>query len=101
MIVFNETITRGSDARLTQKTKIRDVVQEWGLMDPIASNGTDLIDLLCTSLSLSFRKLLICCVAHRTGLPRHDGVYAYVPLLSHTSSPTLSLAAGKTKIKTS
>ncbi|KAJ9115375.1 hypothetical protein QFC24_006990 [Naganishia onofrii] len=58
LIVHNETIT--SNARLTQTTKIKDVVPGWELMDPAASYGADLIDIL----------------SHRTGLPRHDGFYA-------------------------
>lgn len=47
LMVANESTTRGSGARLKPTTKIKDVVPSWGLMDPVASDGTDLIDLLC------------------------------------------------------
>ncbi|KAJ9118538.1 hypothetical protein QFC22_003757 [Naganishia vaughanmartiniae] len=61
LIVHNETTLHGpANARLTQTTKIKDVVPSWRLMDPVASDGADLIDIL----------------SHRTGLPRHDGFYA-------------------------
>ncbi|KAJ9092582.1 hypothetical protein QFC19_008690 [Naganishia cerealis] len=49
LIVANES-ARGHDARLMPTTKIKDIVPGWALMDPIASDGTDLIDLLSDNL---------------------------------------------------
>lgn len=49
LIIANETTARGTKARLTLRTKIKDVVPDWKLMDPIASEGTDVVDLLCES----------------------------------------------------
>jgi CubicO group peptidase (beta-lactamase class C family) len=69
LIVLNETITRGPAARLTQRTKIKNVVPEWELMDPIASNGTDLIDLLCM-----FPVLTPCTQTRLTYYSASDGI---------------------------
>jgi hypothetical protein len=49
LIIANETATRGTEARLTLRTKIKGVVPDWQLMDSIASEGTDVVDLLCES----------------------------------------------------
>lgn len=40
-------IAANGTSGFTQRTKIKDVVPEWKLMDSIASDGTDLVDLLC------------------------------------------------------
>jgi CubicO group peptidase (beta-lactamase class C family) len=63
-----------ADGAITQTTKMKDIIPEWQLMHPIASNGTDLIDLLCELQPLMDRFWLTGS-AHRTGLPRHDGFY--------------------------
>jgi hypothetical protein len=70
-------------------------------MDPIASNGTDLIDLLCECFERSGGVLLTRLAAHRTGLPRHDGVYAYAPPISFFLADDLPILPGKTKTRTS
>ncbi|KAJ7101414.1 beta-lactamase/transpeptidase-like protein [Mycena belliarum] len=41
---------------ISWSTKIASVIPEWGLMDPVASAGSTIVDLM----------------SHRTGLPRHD-----------------------------
>ncbi|KAI5449557.1 hypothetical protein NCC49_004620 [Naganishia albida] len=59
LIIENEQAKRGENARLKWTTKIKDIVPSWKLKDPVASEGTDVIDLL----------------SHRTGLLQHDGFY--------------------------
>ncbi|KAJ9091787.1 hypothetical protein QFC21_007090 [Naganishia friedmannii] len=49
LIVANETST--GNARLTSTTKIKDVVPDWKLMDRVASDGADLVDILCNGPS--------------------------------------------------
>ncbi|TFK70844.1 beta-lactamase/transpeptidase-like protein [Pluteus cervinus] len=56
ILISNESLT----PRLTWKTKLADVIPDWKLVDPIASQETTIIDAM----------------SHRTGLPRHDFAYA-------------------------
>ncbi|KDQ24632.1 hypothetical protein PLEOSDRAFT_1047810 [Pleurotus ostreatus PC15] len=44
------------DPRISWNTKIKTIIPEWGLMDPIATDEATIIDLM----------------SHRSGLPRHD-----------------------------
>jgi hypothetical protein len=52
LIIENESETQGEKARLKWTTKIKDVVPSWKLMDPVASEGTDVIDLLSESFGM-------------------------------------------------
>ncbi|KAL0960873.1 hypothetical protein HGRIS_005888 [Hohenbuehelia grisea] len=52
LLVSNESLS----PRISWNTKIASVIPEWELIDPLASNGSTIVDLM----------------SHRTGLPRHD-----------------------------
>ncbi|KAL0946348.1 hypothetical protein HGRIS_012583 [Hohenbuehelia grisea] len=54
-LISNESLS----PRISWKTKIKQIIPEFTLMDPIASEGTSIIDAM----------------SHRTGLPRHDMMY--------------------------
>ncbi|KAJ9118534.1 hypothetical protein QFC22_003753 [Naganishia vaughanmartiniae] len=56
IIIENETTLHGDDARLAWSTKVKHVIPDWQLMDPVASEYADVVDLL----------------GHRTGVGRHD-----------------------------
>ncbi|KAJ7431232.1 beta-lactamase/transpeptidase-like protein [Mycena latifolia] len=57
LLISNESLT----TPISWTTKIASVIPEWGLMDPIASAGSTIMDLM----------------SHRTGLPRHDVALGY------------------------
>ncbi|KAJ6463409.1 beta-lactamase/transpeptidase-like protein [Mycena sanguinolenta] len=52
LLISNQSLTPSID----WTTKIASIIPEWELMDPIASNGSSIIDLM----------------SHNTGMPRHD-----------------------------
>ncbi|KAF7373511.1 Beta-lactamase domain-containing protein [Mycena sanguinolenta] len=52
LLISNQSLTPPID----WTTKIGSIIPEWELMDPIASNGSSIIDLM----------------SHKTGMPRHD-----------------------------
>ncbi|KAJ7185375.1 beta-lactamase/transpeptidase-like protein [Mycena filopes] len=52
LIIANESLA----TRISWNTKIASVLPDWGLMDPVASAESTILDLM----------------SHRTGLPRHD-----------------------------
>ncbi|KAJ7450791.1 beta-lactamase/transpeptidase-like protein [Mycena latifolia] len=54
LLISNESLS----TRISWTTKIASFVPEWGLMDPVASAGSTILDVM----------------SHRTGLPRHDFV---------------------------
>ncbi|KAJ7303572.1 beta-lactamase/transpeptidase-like protein [Mycena albidolilacea] len=55
LLISNKSLT----TPVSWTTKIASIIPEWGLMDPIASSGSSIIDLM----------------SHRTGMPRHDATY--------------------------
>ncbi|KAJ7303566.1 beta-lactamase/transpeptidase-like protein [Mycena albidolilacea] len=55
LLISNKSL----DTPVSWTTKIASIIPEWGLMDPIASSGSSIIDLM----------------SHRTGMPRHDATY--------------------------
>ncbi|TRM62338.1 beta-lactamase/transpeptidase-like protein [Schizophyllum amplum] len=57
LLIHNETL----QPRIDWDTKIGSLIAEWGLMDPLASAETTIVDLM----------------SHRTGMPRHDHMYGY------------------------
>ncbi|KAJ7160945.1 beta-lactamase/transpeptidase-like protein, partial [Mycena filopes] len=52
LLISNQTLPKP----VTWNTKLASIIPEWGLMDPVASAGASIMDLM----------------SHRTGLPRHD-----------------------------
>ncbi|KAJ7111488.1 beta-lactamase/transpeptidase-like protein [Mycena epipterygia] len=54
LLISNDSLS----TRISWNTKIASVVPEWGLMDPVASAESTIVDVM----------------SHRTGLPRHDFV---------------------------
>ncbi|KAJ6463412.1 beta-lactamase/transpeptidase-like protein, partial [Mycena sanguinolenta] len=52
LLISNQSLTPSID----WTTKVASIIPEWELMDPIASNGSSIIDLM----------------SHNTGMPRHD-----------------------------
>ncbi|KIK66161.1 hypothetical protein GYMLUDRAFT_55999 [Collybiopsis luxurians FD-317 M1] len=56
ILISDETLS----PRLSWNSKIHTILPEWKLQDPIASSETTIVDML----------------SHRTGLPRHENVYA-------------------------
>ena len=56
MLIDKETpLLDGSGSNLDYTTKIKDIIPEWKLQDPYASDNVNILDLM----------------AHRTGLPVH------------------------------
>lgn len=58
------------------ETKIKDILPDWRLSDPYASDHADLIDLLCecAAVAISRNSELKGEKAMRIGLPGHDRV---------------------------
>ncbi|KAF7345808.1 Beta-lactamase class penicillin binding protein [Mycena venus] len=55
LLISNESLS----PQISWNTKIADFVPEWGLMDPVASAESTIVDVM----------------SHRTGLPRHDLIF--------------------------
>jgi hypothetical protein len=56
LLISNTSLT----PQISWKTKIASILPTWKLMDPVASAGSTITDLM----------------SHRTGLPRHDFMYS-------------------------
>ncbi|KAF9524480.1 beta-lactamase/transpeptidase-like protein [Crepidotus variabilis] len=61
LLIHNATLNDCNGKRLTWRTKMQDLMPEWGLMDMDAEHGATIQDLL----------------SHRTGMPRHDFSYHF------------------------
>ncbi|KAJ7766340.1 beta-lactamase/transpeptidase-like protein [Mycena maculata] len=64
LLISNESLSK----RISWDTKIASFVPEWGLMDPVASAESTIVDVM----------------SHRTGLPRHDFILSLSETVSNS-----------------